>query len=181
MNSVLRDWKEELIASLKRSQQVEEWLPLSSEERLRVSQAKLSFPMMVPLGYGDLVDWQNPDDPLRLLLLPSMWEDNETGSLDTSGEESSTVLQGLQHKYSKTSVFIVTQACAGHCRYCFRCRLMSRDVLTKETIEDLKEAIAYIAAHPEIDNVLLSGGDPMICSTRRLANLFAAMKFTTIV
>lgn len=98
--------------------------------------------MMVPVGYADLVDWQNPDDPLRQLLLPSEWEQNQAGSLDTSGEELSTVVQGLQHKYDPTAVLIVTQACAGHCRYCFRRRLMSRDVLAKETIEDLTEAIA---------------------------------------
>ncbi len=85
------------------------------------------------------------------------------------------IVPGLQHKYEQTAVLIVTQACAGHCRYCFRRRLMSRDVLTKETIEDLQEAIAYIQQHPEVDNVLLSGGDPMICSTRRLANLFQAL------
>jgi lysine 2,3-aminomutase len=52
---------------------------------------------------------------------------------------------------------------------------MSRDVLVKETIEDLQEAIVYIQQHSEIDNVLMSGGDPMICSTRRLANLLAAL------
>ncbi|WP_414587373.1 KamA family radical SAM protein [Scytonema sp. PCC 10023] len=170
-----RDWKEELIESLRRSHQAEDWLPLSPAERDRVTQAKQSFPMMVPLGYAELVDWQNPDDPLRQLLLPSESEKDKSGSLDTSGEEISTVVQGLQHKYDQTAVLIVTQACAGHCRYCFRRRLMSRDVLVKETIEDLKEAIAYIAEHPEIDNVLLSGGDPMISSTRRLANLFAAI------
>lgn len=169
------DWKEQLIESLSRSRQAEQWLPLSSDDRDRVSAAKQRFPMMVPVGYADLIDWQNPDDPLRQLLLPSDWERDETGSFDTSGEELSTVVQGLQHKYDQTAVLIVTQACAGHCRYCFRRRLMSRDVLAKETIEDLKEAIAYIAEHPEIDNVLLSGGDPMISSTRRLANLFAAL------
>lgn len=170
------DWKEQLIESLSRSRQAEQWLPLSSDDRDRVSAAKQQFPMMVPVGYADLIDWQNPDDPLRQLLLPSDWERDETGSFDTSGEELSTVVQGLQHKYDQTAVLIVTQACAGHCRYCFRRRLMSRDVLAKETIEDLKEAIAYIAEHREIDNVLLSGGDPMISSTRRLANLFAALE-----
>jgi lysine 2,3-aminomutase len=169
------DWKEQLIESLSRSQAVESWLPLSSTDRDRVLEAKQNFPMMVPVGYANLVDWQNPDDPLRQLLLPSDWEQNQTGSFDTSGEELSTVVQGLQHKYHQTAVLIVTQACAGHCRYCFRRRLMSRDVLAKETIEDLTEAIAYIGAHPEIDNVLLSGGDPMVSSTRRLANLFAKL------
>lgn len=47
--------------------------------------------------------------------------------------------------------------------------------IKKETIEDLQEAISYIKQHPEIDNVLLSAGDPMVCSNRRLANLFAAL------
>uniref|UniRef100_A0A0C1NF37 Lysine 2,3-aminomutase n=1 Tax=Tolypothrix bouteillei VB521301 TaxID=1479485 RepID=A0A0C1NF37_9CYAN len=170
-----RDWKEELIESLKLSHHVEDWLPLSPDERDRVANAKHSFPMMVPQGYADLINWQNPNDPLRLLLLPSEGEQDESGSFDTSGEELSTIIQGLQHKYNQTAVLIVTQACAGHCRYCFRRRLMSRDVLTKETIEDLQEALAYITEHPEIDNVLLSGGDPMITSTRRLANLLGAI------
>lgn len=169
------DWKEQLIESLSRSREAESWLLLSSADRDQVIEAAQRFPMMVPVGYADLVDWQNPNDPLRQLLLPSESEQDEDGSFDTSGEEFSTVVQGLQHKYNETAVLIVTQACAGHCRYCFRRRLMSRDVIAKETIEDLKEAIAYIAKHPEIDNVLLSGGDPMISSTRRLANLFAAL------
>ncbi|KYC38485.1 lysine 2,3-aminomutase [Scytonema hofmannii PCC 7110] len=168
-------WKDELIESLKLSNQAEDWLPLSPEERDRVTEAKQNFPMMVPQGYADLINWQNPDDPLRLLLLPSEGEKDESGNFDTSGEELSTIIQGLQHKYDQTAVLIVTQACAGHCRYCFRRRLMSRDVLTQETIEDLQEALAYIAQHPEIDNVLLSGGDPMISSTRRLANLLSAI------
>jgi lysine 2,3-aminomutase len=99
------------------SHQAEDWLPLSPAERdklcltpqaYRVTHAKQSFPMMVPLGYAELVDWQNPDDPLRQLLLPSEWEKDESGSLDTSGEEFSTVLQGLQHKYDKTAVLIMT-------------------------------------------------------------------------
>ncbi|RUT05165.1 KamA family radical SAM protein [Dulcicalothrix desertica PCC 7102] len=168
-------WKEELIESIKMSQQAESVLPLSTVERARISQAKQQFPMMVPVGYADLVDWENPDDPLRQLLLPSEWELDDAGSFDTSGEEFSTVVQGLQHKYHQTAVLIVTQACAGHCRYCFRRRLMSRDILVKETIEDLQEAIAYISVHPEIDNVLLSGGDPMICHTNRLKNILKSL------
>lgn len=169
------NWQTQLIESLERSQAVEDWLPLSDAQRERAIAAKERFPMMVPVGYADLIDWQDPHDPLRQLVLPTADEDNADGSLDTSGEAISTIIPGLQHKYTPTAVLIVTQACAGHCRYCFWRRLMSRDILTKETIEDLQGAIAYIQAHPEIDNVLFSGGDPMICSTRRLENLFAAL------
>lgn len=180
-SSVSPNWKDELVQSLRRSQQLAEnasepdGLGLSDADRDRVIAAKDRFPFMVPTDYAQLIDWQDPNDPLRQLLMPSIDEDNDEGSLDTSGEGLSTIVPGLQHKYEQTAVLIVTQACAGHCRYCFRRRLMSRDVIVKETIEDLQEAIAYIQQHPEIDNVLLSGGDPMICSTRRLANVLAAL------
>ncbi len=170
-----RTWRDELSDSLMRSRHAEDWLPLSEADRQQVIAAKQGFPLMVPAGYANLIDWQKADDPLRQLLLPSPHETNPSGSFDTSGEDLSTVIPGLQHKYEQTAVLIVTQACAGHCRYCFRRRLMSRDVMTQETIEDLQEAIAYIKAHSEIDNVLLSGGDPMICSTRRLSKLFQAL------
>lgn len=169
------NWRDELTESLNRSHTAETWLPLTPEEQQRVIAAKQQFPLMVPLGYAELIDWQNPDDPLRQLLLPAVDEIDEAGSLDTSGEALSTIVPGLQHKYTQTAVLLLTQACAGHCRYCFRRRLMSRDIWVKETIEDLQEALTYIRQHPEIDNVLLSGGDPMICSTRRLANLLAAL------
>jgi lysine 2,3-aminomutase len=169
------DWKTQLLQSLSLSRDAENWLPLSQAEREQVISARQQFPLMIPVGYSDLIDWQNKNDPLRLLLLPSENEVDNTGSYDSSGEELSTIIQGLQHKYKQTAVLIVTQACAGHCRYCFRRRLMSQDIIAKETIEDLQAAIEYIKQHPEIDNVLLSGGDPMICSTKRLANIFAAL------
>jgi KamA family protein len=183
--SVAITWKEQLIQSLRRSQQLAEnpaetplapsWISLSESDRDRVIAAKDCFPFMVPVGYAQLVDWQDPTDPLRQLVLPTVDEENAEGSLDTSGESLSTIVPGLQHKYEQTAVLIVTQACAGHCRYCFRRRLMSRDVMVKEAIEDLQDAIAYIQQHSELDNVLLSGGDPMICSTRRLENLLARL------
>ena len=139
--SQVRNWRDELIASLKLSNSAENTFSLDDSAKQRVKNAKQRFPLMVPLGYANLVDWQNPADPLRQLLLPSEDEENDSGSLDTSGEEFSTVIPGLQHKYEQTAVLIVTQACAGHCRYCFRRRLMSRDVMLKETIEYLQEAI----------------------------------------
>ena len=140
----IKNWRDELVESLKLSNFAEDWLSLDDSDKQRVNNAKQRFPLMVPVNYANLVDWQNPADPLRQLLLPSDDEENDIGSLDTSGEEFSTVIPGLQHKYEQTAVLIVTQACAGHCRYCFRRRLMSKDVMVKETIEDLREAISYI-------------------------------------
>lgn len=173
-------WQEELLRGLKRAREIAadpaSTLPdLPAADRARVVAARRSFPFLVPEGYAALIDWADPEDPLRRLLLPSADEASPDGELDTSGEALSTVVPGLQHKYEQTAVLLLTDACAGHCRYCFRRRLMSRDVMTRETIEDLEAAIGYVAAHPEVDNVLLSGGDPMVCSTERLRRLLAAL------
>lgn len=170
-----KNWRQELTESLTRSQTAETWLPLTASEQEQVKIARNRFPFMVPVDYASLIDWQDPADPLRQLLLPSPEEKEEAGWFDTSGEALSTIVPGLQHKYAQTAVLIMTQACAGHCRYCFRRRLMSRDVWVKETIEDLQDALTYLKHHPEIDNVLLSGGDPLLSSTRRLENLLAAL------
>jgi len=173
-------WQEELLTGLRQARAIaadpSDALPLlPAEDGRRVMAARRSFPFLVPTGYAELIDWGDPDDPLRRLLLPTAEEESADGALDTSGEALSTIVPGLQHKYEQTAVLLLTDACAGHCRYCFRRRLMSRDVMTRETIEDLEAAIAYVAAHPEVDNVLLSGGDPMVCSTVRLQRLFEAL------
>ncbi|WP_216909456.1 KamA family radical SAM protein [Synechococcus sp. CCY 0621] len=173
-------WQDELSSGLRQARALAAdpsgpWLSLPQEDQPAVAAARERFPFLVPTGYADLIDWNDPGDPLRQLLMPTAAEDSPDGSLDTSGEALSTIVPGLQHKYEQTAVFLLTEACAGHCRYCFRRRLMSRDVMTKETIEDLEAAVAYVAAHPEVENVLLSGGDPMICSTRRLERLFEAL------
>lgn len=136
-----------------------------------VDAAANGFPALLPRKYIDLIDWQDPDDPLRRLLVPSKSEQSTAGAFDTSGETESTVVRGLQHKYVQTAIVILTQACAGHCRYCFRRRLMTRDMLARESISDLEPALDYIRQHTEIDNLLLSGGDPLLVNTKRLAKL----------
>lgn len=130
------DWKAQYIESLTLATQAESSLPLS--ERERVSQARQGFPAIVRGGYAGLIDWQNPDNRLRRLLLPSKEEQNAAGTLDTSEEGLSAVVRGFS-KDEQTAVLLLTQGCAGHYRCCFRRRLMSRDAITKETIEDRQQ------------------------------------------
>lgn len=167
-------WHRELIEGVNLSHQAAQHLALAAEDRQAVENESRRFPFLVPKNYAGLVDWQDEHDPLRRLLLPSRHENGEDGAWDTSGEADSLVVPGLQHKYRQTAVILMTQACAGHCRYCFRRRLMDKEVLVRESISDLQPALAYIAKHGEIDNILLSGGDPMVCNTRRLRNLIQA-------
>jgi lysine 2,3-aminomutase len=117
--------------------------------------------MKVTSYYLSLIDWSNSNDPIRKMVIPSLDELNLEGSYDTSGEAENTKLQGLQHKYSETALILATNRCATYCRYCFRKRLVIRREKT-EIVSNFKDAVRYIKGHTEINNVLISGGDPFV-------------------
>ena len=79
---------------------------------------------------------------------------------------SYTVLKGLEHKYPDTGLLLVNNVCGAYCRFCFRKRLFTED--NDEVTHDISEAVEYIRRHPEINNILLTGGDPLIMSTGKL-------------
>ena len=124
-------------------------------------------PMRIPPYYQNLIDWDDPDDPIRKMSVPSALEDIGDGELDTSGESTNTKIRSLQHKYSETALILSTHECAMYCRFCFRKRLVGRE--GDETIGqgDFDKNIKYIHDHPEITNVLISGGDPFTLKPQR--------------
>lgn len=126
--------------------------------------------------YLDLIDWNDPNDPIRQLVIPRKEELADFGQLDASNEAANTVVQGVQHKYRDTALVLVNSVCGAYCRYCFRKRLFMDE--NNDAIHDLRPAFEYIGRHPEISDVLLTGGDPMIMSTpklRAIVEKFAAM------
>ncbi|MFQ5444001.1 MAG: KamA family radical SAM protein [Nitrospinales bacterium] len=116
--------------------------------------------------YNSLIDWSDPNDPIRRIIMPDVQELDEWGRLDASGEESYTVVKGLEHKYGSTALLLVNEVCAAYCRFCFRKRLFMDD--NEEVTKDVSEGLKYIHKHKEINNILLTGGDPMIMSTSKL-------------
>jgi len=124
--------------------------------------------------YLDLIDWSDPADPIKQLIIPREEELNDWGQLDASNEASVTVEHGVQHKYPDTVLLLCNEVCGAYCRYCFRKRLFMND--NEEVTKDISRGLEYIRQHPEVSNVLLTGGDPLIMSTRRLAEIFAAIR-----
>ncbi len=124
--------------------------------------------------YLRLIDWNDPDDPIRQLVIPRTEELDEYGALDASNEEAVTVARGVQHKYFDTALLLCNEVCGAYCRYCFRKRLFMND--NDEATNDVSAGLTYIAEHPEITNVLLTGGDPLLMSTRRLVEIFDALR-----
>ncbi|MGB4442003.1 MAG: KamA family radical SAM protein [Coriobacteriia bacterium] len=142
---------------------------LTSTERATLEAVTNRFPFRANDYYLQLIDWDDPDDPIRRLVIPDASELEDFGSLDASDEACNTPLPGLQHKYPDTALLLVTDQCAGFCRYCFRKRLFSPE--NRETVRDVSAGLDYLRSHHEITDVLLTGGDSLSLPTTRLEEI----------
>lgn len=147
---------------------------IPEEERRKLKAITDKFVFRVNDYYLKLIDWNDPDDPIRKLIIPNEGELAEYGSWDASDESLNYVVPGCQHKYGTTALLLISEVCGAYCRYCFRKRLFRNDV--SEATLHTDPGIAYIAGHPEINNVLLTGGDSLIVSTQRLAGIFEQLR-----
>jgi len=141
-------------------EQLANYVELSSNEKEQLEQVVQIHPMRVSPYYMSLINWNDSNDPIRKMALPSSEELNLEGFYDTSGEAENTKMPGLQHKYSETALILATNRCATYCRYCFRKRLVG--LPSEEIIKRFEDAAEYIKKHREINNVLISGGDPLV-------------------
>ena len=124
--------------------------------------------------YLGLIDWQDPKDPIRQLIVPRDEELADWGSLDTSRESLVTVARGVQHKYPDTVLQLCNEVCGGFCRYCLRKRLFMSG--NDEVNLDVSEGLRYIVNSPAVSDVLLTWRDPLLMSTRRLVEIFEALR-----
>ena len=152
----------ELENSICSVEQLANYVDLSSNEKEQLEQVVQVHPMRVSPYYMSLINWNDPHDPVRKMVVPSLEELNLEGFYDTSGEAENTKMPGLQHKYSETALILATNRCATYCRHCFRKRLVG--LPTDELIKRFEEAAEYVEKHSEINNVLISGGDPLVLS-----------------
>lgn len=160
-------WENELKESISTVAQLREFIKLTPAEEKQLEEIIQIHPMRISRYYMSLIDKNDPNDPLRRMIVPSEGEFDQTGSYDTSGEMENTKLPGLQHKYAETAFILSTNRCASYCRYCFRKRLVG--LPTEEILQRFSDAVAYIEKHKEINNVLISGGDPFVLPTQVLA------------
>jgi len=147
-------------------------IPVEMHSRLKEVSQRYAF--RVNDYYLGLIDWSDPEDPIRKLVIPQEDELKPWGKLDASNEISNTPLRGVQHKYPHTVLLLCNEVCGAYCRYCFRKRLFMND--NDEASLDITAGIAYIRNHPQVTNVLLTGGDPLILGTHRLREIFRKLR-----
>ncbi len=131
--------------------------------------ASEKFKLRVPRAFVGKMNAKDPLDPLLLQVLPHHLELEEHPEFvtDPLGEEAANQLPGVLHKYKSRFLLTLAGACAVHCRYCFRRHFPYQENLPKN--EDWLNIKNYIESNPDINEVILSGGDPLTLSNRKLA------------
>ena len=127
------------------------------------------FPIKIPLEFANLIDKNNPDDPLLKQVVPFRNAQNQVEfSLSPLGDEDNAPVAGLIHKYPNRVLLITSRVCAIHCQYCFR---QNFDYSGHDAMSNWLAIEDYIRSHQSINEVILSGGDPLSLSDEKLAKL----------
>ena len=166
-------WKDELDNCIRTVKQLKEFTDIPKDVEKQLNKIIERHPMSVTPYYMSLIDWDNPQDPIKRMAISSLGELNIEGSYDTSGEAENTKVVGLQHKYKQTALILATNRCALYCRHCFRKRLIGSS--NKEIIKKFEIVVNYIRNHTEINNVLISGGDPFVLSNNVIKSFLSLL------
>ncbi|MEA3229823.1 MAG: KamA family radical SAM protein [archaeon] len=157
------NWRGKLKENVCSVSELKKYIHLSSSEEKQLRKVVRVHPMSVSKYYLSLIDKDDDKDPIRKQVVPSEEELNLSGFYDTSGEKENTKTVGLQHKYGQTALILSTNRCAAYCRFCFRKRFVG--LPSDEILNLFDDAVKYIENHKEINNVLISGGDPLVLPT----------------
>ncbi|PTY04498.1 lysine 2,3-aminomutase [Verrucomicrobia bacterium LW23] len=150
---------------------------LTSREEGGVLLSSTKLAMGITPYFFNLVDPDDPHCPIRQQVIPKTDEVHyvEGDMADPCGEDKSMPVPGLVHRYPDRVLFLVTDRCASYCRYCTRSRVVSG--AGEQDLEiDFEAAFAYLEQHTEIRDVLLSGGDPLLFSDKKLQTILRRLR-----
>ena len=170
------DWRWQLGHMLTSADELAGAVDLSPSERAGLAASSTLFRIGITPYYASLMDAQHASCPIRMQAIPHPAEGNirEEELRDPLGEDTHNPAPSVVHKYPDRVLFLVVDRCGIYCRHCNRRRLVGGD--EPPTTADLEAGLAYIAATPRIRDVLLSGGDPLLLSTRRLDYLLGRLR-----
>ncbi len=116
-----------------------------------------TFRVNIPIYYANLINWTNPSDPLKLMVIPDPREKNtkDYELTDPIGDRAREVVPGLLHRYPDRCLLLLTSYCLVHCRFCFR-----RETVGKVRPVQFQKIQAYLTDHHEVSEIIFSGGDP---------------------
>ncbi|HSD90161.1 MAG TPA: KamA family radical SAM protein [Kofleriaceae bacterium] len=170
------DWRWQLGHMLTTADELARAVTLSPEERAGLAASAQLFRVGITPYYASLMDPVHAACPIRLQAIPRSQEASirEEELRDPLGEDTHNPAPSVVHKYPDRVLFLVVDRCGIYCRHCNRRRLVGGD--EPPTTADLEAGLEYIAKTKRIRDVLLSGGDPLLLSTRRLAYLMTRLR-----
>jgi len=175
LNPVFSTWQRELAEAFSSVDALCRHLQIDPQQLPLLHDYK-QFPLRVPRSFVDCMGKGDINDPLLRQVLPlaAELEPQDGYGPDPVGDLAAVTETGVLHKYHGRILLIVTGGCAVHCRYCFRRDFPYGELQLSSGRVD--EALAYIARHPAISEVILSGGDPLLMSDAKLRRLLDRLR-----
>ncbi len=176
-DALWNDWHWQMRHRLTSLTDLKRVLSLSPDEEEGVARALQHLRMAITPYFASLLDPEDPSCPIRRQVVPTMHE-MEVGHADMAdplSEDRHSPVPGLVHRYPDRALVLVTDQCATYCRHCTRRRLVGvkQQVMS---LERMDQVVSYLAHTPEIRDVLISGGDPLIMSDRHIEYLLARLR-----
>lgn len=171
------DWRWQMRHSVRSLEALERLIPLTEDERRGCVEIASIFRMGISPYYLSLIDREHPFCPVRMQAIPSRAEaEVHPGELrDPLGEDKTRPVSAIVHKYPDRVLFLALDTCSVYCRHCTRRRITKGGEAELDKAE-LRKGVAYVREHPEVRDVLISGGDPFLLSEARLEELLAPLR-----
>lgn len=171
-------WQRELQQSIRTADGLRHAFGLSEKEYAAARRAEeAGFPISVTPHYASLIDRADPNCPIRRQVVPAPLEGaSHPGDLrDPLGEEAHEVAPELVQRYPDRALLLVTDRCAIYCRFCTRSRMVGGGGGPR-SLARLAPALDYLRAHPEVRDVIVSGGDPLAMATSRILGIVESLR-----
>lgn len=171
------DWKWQVKHRITTVADLQRYFPLDDSEKQVVKDVLGQFRMAITPYYLTLINPDNKKDPVRLQAVPGV-DEMHVGVHDLDDplhEDGDMVAPGLTHRYPDRVLFLITDMCSMYCRHCTR-RRFAGQTDTGTTNDDIEQALQYIRDHEEVNDVLLSGGDALLVSDKRLEYIISSLR-----
>lgn len=171
------DWRWQMRNSVRSGEALARLLSLTEDERAGVDETAAIFRLGISPYYLSLIDAQHPFCPVRMQSIPVRAEARvRPGELrDPLGEDPKRPVEAIVHKYPDRVLFLALDTCSVYCRHCTRRRITHGGEAELSKTE-LAKGLEYVRAHPEVRDVLISGGDPFLLTDERLDELLSPLR-----
>src|SRR4030042_261001 len=171
-----KKWHWQLKNSIKTGEQLAKYINLTDKEKRDIKKVTETYKMSITPYYASLMDKNDSNCPLRRMVIPNIAElDSPPAIPDPNKEKSFEKATGLRQEFKEKCTILLTLMCPNYCRHCFRKYWVGRvnSVLTNRQID---EVVKKINSNKNIEEVCISGGDPLILSNDRIDYVLTKLK-----